>query len=139
MKTILEEGNKYILRFDKGEELIKSLTDFCEEEKIESGWFSGLGATSDIVISHYDIDVKRYSDVSITERLEIISLAGNIAMMGGKTIIHTHGSFSDLKMNTRAGHIKKLIVGPTCEVFMEKFDGKIEREYSDEIGLNLLK
>ena len=143
MKIILKDNRRYVLRFDKGEELIEGLIGFCETEKIEAGWFFGIGAVSEIIISHYEVDAKKYSDREYKEKLEIISLLGNIAKMTDKgeekTIIHIHGSFSNPEMATIAGHIKKLIVGPTCEIVLEKLEGKIEREYSDEIGLNLMR
>lgn len=139
MKIILQENNKYVLRFDKGEELIEGLIGFCDAQKIQAGWFFGIGAISEVILSHYDLDTKKYSDREIKQKLEIISLLGNIAKMGDKTIVHTHGSFSNPQMEVRAGHVKKLVVGPTCEIFLIKLDGKIEREHSDEIGLSLMK
>lgn len=139
MKIILKDNRRYVLRFDKGEELIEGLISFCEAEKIEAGWFFGIGAVSEINVSHYDVDSKKYSDKEYKEKLEIISLLGNIAKMENKTIIHAHASFSNPEMEVVAGHVKKMIVGPTCEIFLIKLDGKIDREYSDEIGLNLMK
>ena len=139
MEIILHDKKKYVLRFDKGEELVEGLIKFCEGEKIEAGWFFGIGAVSEIIISHYDVDTKKYSDKEYKEKLEIVSLLGNIAKKDNETIIHAHGSFSNPEMQVSAGHVKKLIVGPTCEIVLEKFDGKLEREYSDETGLNLMK
>ena len=145
MKIILKDDGKYVLRFDKGEELLEELIKFAEAEKIEAGWFLAIGAVSEITLSHYDLDAQKYSDKDYKEKLEIASLSGNIAKMKNKeigaekVIIHAHGSFSNPKMAVVAGHIKKLVVGPTCEVFLVKLDGKIERAYSDEIGLNLMK
>ncbi|MBI4159907.1 DNA-binding protein [Candidatus Wolfebacteria bacterium] len=57
----------------------------------------------------------------------------------GKVVIHAHGSFSDKEMKVVAGHVKRLVVSATCEIFLTAMDGKLEREYSEEIGLNLLK
>lgn len=143
MNIILKDNRRYILRFDRGEELIEELIKFAESEKIEAGWFLAIGAVSEVTISHYNVDTKKYSDKNFNEKLEIISLMGNIAKLKEsneeKTIIHTHGSFSNPEMAVAAGHVKKLVVGPTCELLLIKLDGKIEREYSDEIGLNLMK
>ncbi len=139
MKIILKDNRRYVLRFDRGEELIEGLIKFAESEKIETSWFFGIGAISEVMLSHYDLDTKKYSDKEIKEKLEIISLLGNIAKMQDKIIIHAHGSFSNPQMEVRAGHVKKMIVGPTCEIFLIKLGGKIEREFSDEIGLNLMK
>lgn len=139
MRSVLQNGNKYIIRFDRGEEFIKNLIDFCAKENIKAGYFSGLGAAQELELSWYDVDAKKYSDKSIKEKMEIANLTGNIAKMGDKTIIHAHGVFSDKEMNAKAGHIKRMIVAATCEICLAALDGKIEREYSEEIGLNLIK
>lgn len=139
MKIISEESKKYVLKLDRGEEVVRSLVDFCVDKKIEAGYFSGLGAIQEAELSWYDVDEKKYSDRIFNEKMEIANLTGNIAKMGEKTIIHAHGVFSDREMNTKAGHIKKMIVAATCEIIVWVLNGRIEREYSEEIGLNLMK
>ncbi len=138
METILKEDNKFILRFDKDEEVINGLVSFCNESSITAGFFSGIGACKEVELSSYDVDKKEYFSKSFQEKLEIVSLTGNVAKMEEKTIIHCHGSFSDPNMELIGGHVKKLIVSATCEILLILFDGKIERKYSKDIGLNLL-
>ena len=139
MKIILEEKDKYIIRFDKGEELISGLIEFCQAKKIKAGFFIALGATSQVVLSYYHLDKKEYQEKKIDEDLEIVSLSGNVAEMEGKIIIHSHGIFADSQMRTYGGHLNKLVVSGTGEVLLDVFQGKIERQYSQEIGLNLMK
>jgi len=139
MKVILKERNKYVIRFDKGDELIANLMEFCQTKKIRAGFFVGLGATSQVVLSYYHLDKKEYQEKKIAANLEIVSLIGNLAEMAGKIIIHSHGVFSDVQMKTWAGHVNKLVISGTGEVLLEVFKGKIERQYSQEIGLNLMK
>ncbi len=139
MKIIIQSKNKYILRYDKGEEVITDLINFCENQDIEAGFFFGIGAAEKVTISFYDTDIKEYKDEMIEEKVEIVNLLGNIAKMGDKIIIHCHGAFSGQNMQLRGGHVKKLVVSATCEIFLENFDVNIEREFSPEIGLNLMK
>lgn len=127
-----------VLRFNRGEEFIATLKDFCRKEKIQGGWFFGLGAISKVELAFYNLTEKKYYDRIITEALEVISLMGNIAVMDKGTIIHVHGVFSNKQMKTIAGHINKLVVAATLEVYLTKLP-KIEREYSEKIGLNLMK
>ena len=138
MKIIFKSKNKYVIRFDKGEELIGKLIDFCKKRKINSGYFIGIGAGEKAILSFYNIHKKEYIDKEIEQNFEIAGLQGNIAKMKKETIIHAHGVLSDSKMQAQAGHIKKLIVSATCEIVLEKFEDKIERQYSAEIGLNLM-
>lgn len=139
MKLILKENNKYVIRFDRGEEVIEGMEIFCQKRKINAGFFWGLGAAQKVALSHYDVGAKKYSDKIIHQKLEIISLLGNIARMKDQILIHAHGVFSDKNMRALAGHVKKLVVAATCEIFMESLKEKIERQYSQTIGLNLIK
>ncbi len=138
MKLILTDSNKYIIRIDRGDELISVLTEFCSETSINTAFFWGIGACNELELGWYDVDSKKYTDKLVTEKLEIISLQGNIARMNGKTIVHSHGSFSNQSMNLIGGHVKKMRVAATCEILLAKIEGEIKREYSEEIGLNLM-
>ncbi len=139
MKLIFREGAHYVLRFDKGEDVIEELARFAEAEKISGASFGGIGATEGVTLAYYNLDEKKYYDKDFNDRLEIVSLTGNIARLEGKPIVHAHGSFSDPDMQVMAGHVKRLMVSATCEVFLTALNGEIMREYSEEIGLNLLK
>jgi len=139
MKLILREKNGYLIRFDKGEELLAKLNKFCREQKIKAAIFTGLGACQQLVLSHYDVDKKKYSDLKLKQKMEINNLTGLVATMKKDTLIHLHGIFSDKGMNVRGGHVKSLVVAATCEVILNNLTRKLKREYSKKIGLNLLK
>ncbi|PIS39087.1 MAG: hypothetical protein COT34_00230 [Candidatus Nealsonbacteria bacterium CG08_land_8_20_14_0_20_43_11] len=128
-----------MLRFSRGEEVIGGLADFCGLNNISSGYFSGIGAAKETVLSFYDLERKEYQDKKVEKDLEIASLLGNAAKMQGKMIIHCHGSFSDADMAVVAGHVKKLVVSGTTEITFQSLGARIEREYDGETGLNLLK
>jgi len=139
MKLILREKNEYIIRFDKSEELLAKLKKFCQQQKIKAAAFTGLGACQQLVLSHYDVDKKKYSDLKLKQKMEINNLTGLVATMKKDTLIHLHGIFSDKGMNVRGGHVKSLVVAATCEIMLKKLNKKLEREYSRKIGLNLMK
>ena len=40
--------NNYLLRLDKGEEIISTLLDFCTKHSISLGKISGLGSTNKV-------------------------------------------------------------------------------------------
>jgi uncharacterized protein len=139
MKIIHKQKNKYVLRFDLGEDVMEGLKDFSKKQKIKSADFSAIGACREIVLSFYNLKTKKYEDKLVKEDLEITSLIGNIAHLGKEIIIHSHGNFSDDKMKVMGGHVKKLIVSATCEVILSVMDKKIIRGYDEVTGLNLMK
>ena len=139
MKKILQESRRYILRFDLGEDAIETLKGFCVEEKIVSGFVSGIGAVSEVVLGFYDLANKRYIDNSIVKNMEIASFSGNFSVFENEPVIHAHGVFSDESGVCIGGHVKKMVVAATCEAFLIKLDEKIERIKNSEIELNLME
>lgn len=139
MEIIKNQKNKYILRIDRGEEVIEQLKYFCEENDIKAAFFNGIGATDEVDLSWYDVDEKKYETKHLDKKMEIVNLTGDIAEHEEKMIIHVHGIFANRDMTTQAGHIDKLVVSATCEIVLETFEGKIEREYDPKTGLNLFK
>ena len=138
MKIVRHEENKYILRFERGEELIKQLQKFCRDQKIQAGYFSGIGAASEVVLSSFDIQKKEYRDKILTGDIETSGLIGNVSVLGSEIVIHAHGAFSDEKFRVYAGHVKKIVISVTGEIMLEKLAGKIERKLDQQTGLNLL-
>lgn len=139
MEIILKDNNTYVLRVERGNDALEELQKFCSENQITAGFFRAIGSAEKITISWYNVDKKEYTDKRMQDALEIISLTGNIAMLDGQAYVHAHGCFSNEAMQTFAGHVKKLEVGATCEIVLEKLEGAMERTYSKDIGLNLLK
>jgi hypothetical protein len=139
MKIISQEKNKYILRFDRGQEIVSGLENFCAENKIQSAFFIGLGAAQRIKLAFYDLKAKKYEDKEVKQDLEIASLSGNVAQMDSKYIIHCHGVFSDEKNKTVGGHVKEMEISATCEIFLAAFEKEIDRKYDNGTGLNLME
>jgi len=139
MKIILRERKNYIIRLDKDDEIIEALTVFCTKHKIQSGFFIGLGAAKEAVLSDYNLKTKKYTDKLIKNGMEIVGLTGNIGKLDNKVIIHSHTVLSSFSKGITGGHVKKLVIGATCEIFIQVFSKAIKRKFSAEIGLNLMK
>lgn len=139
MHVILRDNRRYILRFDRGEEVMESLRKFCEDERIDAGFFSAIGAAEEVTISSYNPETKGYDDSVMAERLEIAGLNGNVSTFKGKTTIHAHGSFSDPDFKTYSGHVKRIVISATCEIALIRLEGKLERQHDEGTGLNLLR
>jgi uncharacterized protein len=136
---LIKVKDLYIIRLEKGEKIVETLIKLAKKEKINAGYLSGIGAISYVELAHYNLDSKKYSSKIIEEPLEIVSLIGNIATMKKDIIIHSHIAVGNDKMEVFGGHLKEAVVAATCEITLKKFSRKVERKYSEEIGLNLLK
>ncbi len=138
MKIIYSQNNQYVLKLDRGEELVAMIKQFCATNGITGGFFVGLGATSYLKMAWYNLETKKYEEKEYDETLEIANLTGNIAFLANDLIIHVHGSFSNRNLDAIAGHVSQLVVGGACEIKFDKFDAKFSRAYDEQTGLNLL-
>lgn len=132
-------GSKYIIRMDKGEEIISKLKEFVIKEQIDLGYITGLGAVTDVEIGLFNTSEKKYYSKKFKEDYEITSLHGNISTMNGKTYLHLHMAISDKDQNTFGGHLNSATICVTGELIVEVLSGNIDREFSEEIGINVIK
>jgi uncharacterized protein len=139
MKLILQNNNTYVLRAVIGEDIMKAVRQFCVEQNIQAAWFSAIGAAKEVNIAKYNIHKKEYESKELGQELEIVNILGNVTLKDGEQFVHAHGTFSDEEMRTYGGHINKAVVGVTGEILLEKLEGRIERMYDQETGLNLMQ
>lgn len=132
-------NHDYVVRIDKGEDVIESLTKLCVEEDIKLASVSGIGATDKVIIGLFNTQEKKYYKTEYEGDYEITGLTGNISTMNGKEYLHLHANISDQQNRTYGGHLNYMRISGTCEVFIKVYEGTIDREYSDDIGLNLIK
>ncbi len=132
-------GTKYVIRMDKGEEIVETLKRFCQEQQITLGWVKGLGAVNKATIGLFEVGIKEYHSVELTGDYEITSLLGNISTMNGEVYLHLHINLSDASYKTYGGHLNSAVISATGELLVEAVEGTVERCLDEEIGLNLYK
>ena len=133
------DSYNYVLRLDKGEELIEVLDRFAREQKLQSVWLSGLGGALSAELGYYNLETQSYEWNSIDELTEITALQGNLAWEDDQPKWHVHATLGKRDLSAVGGHVKKLIVGGTCELFLHRiFDTKLTRSHDNGVGLSLL-
>jgi predicted DNA-binding protein with PD1-like motif len=130
-------GNDYILRIDKGEEIIETIKSLCTKENITLGTIHGIGALESAEVGLYKVDEQKYYSKIYQGAFEMTSLEGNITTMNNEIYLHLHVNFADICYNTYGGHLTKGIIGATGEIFIHKIEGSIERKKDGVIGLNV--
>lgn len=131
--------DKYLVRLQKGEELIESILKFAKDESINLGRVSGIGAVDVVEIGLYSAKVKEYYFKELTGDMEIVSLDGNISEKDGEVYLHLHCSVADEEYKVYGGHLQLAKVSVTAELIVDIIDGKVDRQFDDETGSNLLK
>ena len=132
-------NNTIIARMDRGEEILEKITDIALQEKIKLASVSALGATNNFVVGVFNVDEKKYYSNEFSGNYEIVSLTGTINTMNGEFYTHIHMSAGNDKGEVFGGHLNKAIVSATCEMVINVVDGSVDREFNDEVGLNLFK
>jgi predicted DNA-binding protein with PD1-like motif len=131
-------GENFYIRIDRGEEIVTFLQEFCETHDVRSGLISGLGSVTKAELGLYDLEKKEFLKKEFEGIFEIASMNGNISRMDGKPYLHIHAVLSDAGCRTYGGHFAMGVVGATCEIVVTPFEYKADRQFSEEIGLNLL-
>jgi len=130
----------WVLKLERGDEVITDLTEFCARQGIQAATFHGIGAVENFDIGYYDLGKKEYFFRHEPRIHEVASMNGNVALVDGKPFIHAHAvlSATDETCATVGGHIKRATVAVTLEVFLTPLPTSLSRSLDDAIGLKLL-
>ena len=129
----------YFIRLEIGEKIIETIKNFCAKNKIECGYFFGIGALDEVELAHYIVYNKKYTSKTLRQPLEIANMSGNVTTMNKEIYLHCHITLSDESMNAIAGHLKEGRISATCEIILVNLNESVNRNYNDLIGLNLLE
>ena len=130
----------YVLRLDPGEEVIREVTALVAKEDIRLGTVSGLGAANDVTIGIFDPVAKVYSSRRCQGDYEISALVGNVTRKDGEPYLHLHITIGNpVTGELCAGHLSSCTISATLELFLQVWDGQVERKLSGTVGLNLLE
>ena len=132
-------GNKFIVRLDRGEEIIETLKQFCKDMNIKSGSITGIGATNKATVGFFDVETKKYHSKELVGNFEIAPLYGNISMKDNEVYLHIHINLCGSDHTSFGGHLSFAIVSATVEIIIDVIDEKMDREFDKKTGLNLLK
>ena len=131
-------GDKWVVRLDKGDEIIESITKFVEENDIRGGYLTGIGAANELKIGLFDTDKKEYITRLFKGDYEIVSLSGNISIQEKTTRLHLHITIADKEQKAFGGHLYFAKIGAVCEIFIEELNTELKRIKDKDTGLYIL-
>ncbi|MCI6569326.1 MAG: DNA-binding protein [Dysosmobacter sp.] len=132
-------GNNIVVRMDRGEDIVKQVKVLAEREQIRLASVQALGAVNDFTVGVFNTETKVYGSNRFQGPYEIVSLTGTIDTMDGKFYTHLHMSAGNAQGQVFGGHLNRAVISATCEMIVTVIDGQVDRQFSEEIGLNLLK
>jgi predicted DNA-binding protein with PD1-like motif len=138
MQIIFQTKTEFVIRFDRGEDVLAELQNWAVQERVEAASFSAIGASQKVVLAYYDLVTKEYQNHEVTQDLEVVSVLGNLGLFDGVPVVHMHGTFSKPDLSVIGGHVKQLIVSATCEVVLQVLPGTMRRQHDPVTGLNVL-
>ncbi|MCK5036699.1 MAG: DNA-binding protein [Candidatus Sabulitectum sp.] len=115
MKELKKENGLVVLRFDKGEDFMASLSNWCVENDVQSAAIlCGIGMLENMEIGRYN--GTEYTRMTENESCEILSLQGSVSMKEGAPFVHLHVSFADHDFRAVGGHLFSGRVSMTIEL-----------------------
>jgi uncharacterized protein len=132
------QDRAYAVIFHKGDDALSGLVDFAVRNNVRDAHFTGIGATSSATLGWLDLSRKGYHPILINEQSEVLSMIGDIAEVKGKPSVHTHIVVGDHNGQTKGGHVWKLIVNPTLEVFVTVHPVPLQKKFDSESGMNMI-
>jgi hypothetical protein len=132
-------NNTIVARIDKGEEILEKIKEIAIKENIKLANINALGATNDFTVGVFNTFEKKYYANKFQGDFEIVSLTGTINTMNDEFYSHLHMSAGNQKGEVFGGHLNRAVISATCEMIINIIDGRVDRYFDEDIGLNLMK
>jgi predicted DNA-binding protein with PD1-like motif len=127
---------RHVLVFDKGDEVIPHL--LAKRERLEAATFTGIGAFSDVTLGFFEREPKEYKEIPLAEQVEVLTLAGDIALKDGEPLVHAHIVVGKVDGTAWGGHLLAGHVWPTLELVRVESPAELRRTLDEETGLPLI-
>lgn len=131
--------NTIVARIDKGEEILEQIKAIALKENIKLAAVRALGAVNDFTVGVFKTAQKEYRSNLFSGDFEIVSLTGTINTMDNEFYCHLHMSAGNEKGEVFGGHLNRAVVSATCETVITEINGRVDRHFDENIGLNLFE
>ena len=133
------ESRTIALIFDRDDEVISSLERFAQERGLDAAHFTAIGAFSRAMLGYFSWEQKDYLKIPVDEQVEVLMLAGDIALQDGKRKVHAHAVLGRRDGSTVGGHLLHAHVRPTLELMLTESPAHLQRAHDPETGLALIR
>lgn len=126
-----------VVRLDPGDEIVECMLALAKRENIALAEISGLGAVDEFTAGVFRLAEKKFQPNHFEGEFEITSLVGTLSTMNGEPYCHLHMSAGDVNGHVYGGHLSRARISATGEIVVRIIEGKVDRKFNEEIGLNL--
>ena len=134
------EGQRtFAIVFDEGEEVSGGLLAFARERELAGAYFTAIGALEAATLGFWDAEARDYRRIQVDEQVEVLSLAGNVAIgPDGGPKVHAHLVVGKADGTAHGGHLLGGRVRPTLELVLVENPRELRRRFDPRTGLALL-
>ncbi|WP_419870852.1 PPC domain-containing DNA-binding protein [Chryseobacterium sp. CT-SW4] len=126
----------YIVSIKNHSGIVEALTDFVNNQSIQAGQITGIGAVNEATLRFFDPSTKQYVDKTFKEQMEVSNISGNISKIDGKPMLHLHITLGRRDYTALAGHLLDATISGAGEFFFYPLDADIIKTRDEEFGLN---
>lgn len=141
-KLLNDNGGQrtFAVILDSGDEVLKSLQSFVNDQRIHAAQFTAIGALSNVVLKYFDWQAKDYLEIRVAEQVEVASLIGDVATSpSGEPALHVHIVVGRRDGTAMAGHLGEAHVRPTLEVVLTESPAHLHKVMDPKTGLALIR
>ncbi|HZL33828.1 MAG TPA: PPC domain-containing DNA-binding protein [Tepidisphaeraceae bacterium] len=139
-KLIYQQAGErtFALVFEIDDDPIAGLSEFARSQNLAASHFTGIGAFREATLAYFDWDRKEFVEIPIREQVEVLTLAGDIALEEGRPKVHAHVVVGKRDGSAHGGHLKAARVRPTLEVVLVESPAHLRRRMDPTTGLALI-
>jgi predicted DNA-binding protein with PD1-like motif len=129
----------FAIVFGAGEEVGRGLFAFAQEHGVGGAYFTAIGALREVTLGYWRWETKDYERIVLREQVEVLSLAGNVALAAdGAPKVHAHVVVGKADGTAHGGHLLEGHVRPTLEVMLVESPHHLRRTHDPATGLALI-
>ncbi len=125
--------------FKAGARIPEDILAAAAEDKVTTALVTGIGGVREVKLAYFDQKKKRYEEKAFDEKMELVSLIGNVTMKGGERFLHAHGTFGRDDYSVIGGHIVSAVISPLLEFVLTPTDNAAVREFDESLGLYAIR
>jgi hypothetical protein len=114
------------------------LLEFLRAESVSAARLTGIGALESVTLGYFNWNTKQYEQHRVNGQVELLSLAGDVALNEGEPQVHAHVVLGCRDTSLRGGHLIDAVVRPTLELIVEDVPAHLRKRHDAQSGLALI-